>query len=391
MPLFGAASAALPLLQSRVQHVDEVKLTHALHERAIAQARDLHDEALGQAHDLHREALAAGRALHEVELATARALHDTAVAHSERLHLDGKDLALRLHIEQLQQELMHHTQQMTHATETARRENMRDVWEQKARKAETLLITNTLMFGSFFAVLVEGQLAPGTDLFTMLVYAASLGVSFAFLFLCMWFTMNNQSRMSSFNIYNVHQLYTCGRTHHSFESYYNCHCAALARLSAQSFYVGSVALVVAACCFTFARFTYGHDSLAAALIFVCLAAATLLFVSLLHFLYPTTTRRYTTQPQPPPARADAFSSSLNLHMKDRHAKDIDPATTYVGAASLPPADLIGHFTHSHMTHLGLSRRADNAAADAALTSSSSSSSSSSVSSYSSTTNNVPDD
>ena len=66
---------------------------------------------------------------------------------------------------------------MTHATETARRENLRDVWSQKTRKAgiqkyilffvdfkififfqtlETLLITNTLMFGCFFAVLVEG-------------------------------------------------------------------------------------------------------------------------------------------------------------------------------------------------------------------------------------------
>ena len=60
-------------------------------------------------------------------------------------------MALRLHVEQLQQELMHHSQQMTHATETARRENLRDVWSQKTRKAETLLITNTLMFGCFFA------------------------------------------------------------------------------------------------------------------------------------------------------------------------------------------------------------------------------------------------
>lgn len=65
---------------------------------------------------------------------------------------------------------------MTHATETARRENLRDVWSQKTRKAgqhcstdaelapmttnlvfaETLMITNTLMFGCFFGVLVEG-------------------------------------------------------------------------------------------------------------------------------------------------------------------------------------------------------------------------------------------
>jgi len=340
--LFGAATAALPLLQSRQQHVDEVRLSNALHERAIAQARDLHDEALLRGHELHGDALAA-----------ARALHEAATAHADRLHLDAKDLSLRLHIEQLQQELMHHKQQMTHATETARRENMRDVWEQKARKSETLLITNTLMFGCFFAVLVEGVLPPDVDQVTLVVYAAALGVSFAFLFLCMWFTMKNQSRMSSFNIYNVQQLYRCGRAHHSFESYYNCHCAALARLAAQSFYIGAVALVVAACCFTFARFSTAQHSLAAALIFVCIAAATLVFVSGLHFWFPTTTRAAASPVarNHPLQRADAFSSSLQSHMRRKHAADVDPATAYAGAASLPPVDLIGRFTQSHMSQV----------------------------------------
>jgi hypothetical protein len=348
--LFGAATAALPLLQSRQQHVDEVRLSNALHERAIAQARDLHDEALSRAHELHREALVRGHELHGDALAAARVLHEAATTHADRLHLDAKDLSLRLHIEQLQQELMHHKQQMTHATETARRENMRDVWEQKARKSETLLITNTLMFGCFFAVLVEGVLPPDVDQVTLVVYAAALGVSFAFLFLCMWFTMKNQSRMSSFNIYNVEQHYTCGRAHHSFESYYNCHCAALARLAAQSFYIGAVALVIAACCFTFARFATTQHSLGAALIFVCIAAATLLLVSGLHFWFPATTRA-AASPVARNRRADAFSSSLQSHMRRKHAADIDPATTYAGAASLPPVDLIGRFTQSHMSQV----------------------------------------
>lgn len=44
---------------------------------------------------------------------------------------------------------------MTHDTETARRENLRDVWSQKTRKAETLMITTTLMFGCYFQVMSQ--------------------------------------------------------------------------------------------------------------------------------------------------------------------------------------------------------------------------------------------
>lgn len=335
LPLFGAASAVAPLLQSRQQHVDEINLTNQLHERGIEQARDLHDDAMAQTNELHREAIKQAFALHEIEERTARALHDLAVSHANELHADSKDLSLRLHIEQLEQELLHHKQQMDHAHETAMRENMRDVWEQKARKSETLLITNTLMFGSLFAVLVEGQLADGTDTLTMLVYSASLGISFAFLFLCMWFTLKNQSRMTSFNIYNRDQLYSCGRTHGSFESYYNCHCAAIARLASHSFYVGAVALVVAACCFAYARFNYHYETLAGALIFVLLSAITLLTALVLHFFYPTATRR-----------APAVGG-VPRKLRQQSRRDVDPADTYRGAASLPPADLLGFFTRQH--------------------------------------------
>jgi hypothetical protein len=323
-----------PLLQSRQQHVDEINLTNQLHERGIEQARDLHDDAMAQSNELHREAIKQAFALHEIEERTARALHDLAVSHANELHADSKDFSLRLHIEQLEQELQHHKQQMAHAHETAMRENMRDVWEQKARKSETLLITNTLMFGSLFAVLVEGQLADGTDTVTMLVYSASLGVSFAFLFLCMWFTLKNQSRMTSFNIYNRDQLYSCGRVHGSFESYYNCHCAAIARLASHSFYIGAVALVVAACCFAYARFNFHYQTLAGALIFVLLSGVTLLTALVLHFFYPTATRR-----------APAVGGVPRKLRQSR--RDVDPADTYRGAASLPPADLLGFFTRQY--------------------------------------------
>jgi hypothetical protein len=334
MPIFGAASAMAPLLQSQQHHVDEINLTNQLHERGIEQARDLHDDAMAQTNELHREAIAQARALHEVEERTARALHDLSISHANDLHTDSKDLSLRLHIEQLEQELLHHKQQMDHAHETAMRENMRDVWEQKARKAETLLITNTLMFGCFFAVLVEGQLAEETDIITLIVYAASLGVCFAFLFLCMWFTMKNQSRMTSFNIYNKEQLYSCGRMHPSFESYYNCHCASVARLASQAFYVGTVALVVAACCYAYARFYFHYRSFAGALIFVIMAGVTLVTVSVLYFFFPTVTRR-----APPVGGLPRRLRALR--------REVDPADTYRGAASLPPADLLGFFTRHH--------------------------------------------
>ena len=90
-PLVGAASSVAPLLQSRQQHIDELSATHALHERAIEQARELHDEQVAHADELHDHALRHAQRLHAEEVDVAHKHHAEALvrAPGRRRHARG--------------------------------------------------------------------------------------------------------------------------------------------------------------------------------------------------------------------------------------------------------------------------------------------------------------
>eukprot|EP00163_Fabomonas_tropica_P002316 TRINITY_DN1174_c1_g1_i1.p1 TRINITY_DN1174_c1_g1~~TRINITY_DN1174_c1_g1_i1.p1 ORF type:complete len:182 (+),score=28.99 TRINITY_DN1174_c1_g1_i1:34-579(+) len=171
--MLGAASAIAPMLQARQQHGKELEVTHELHRTAISQAERFHEKELDTTKALHSEAVNHARNLQYEALGHSEKLHKHGVKHSEKLHREGLGLNTRLHLEALQQELAHHLQQMAHDTETARRENLRDVWSQRNRKAETLMITNTLMFGCFFAMIVEGMPHPESSLELVIVRCRS--------------------------------------------------------------------------------------------------------------------------------------------------------------------------------------------------------------------------
>ena len=85
--LLGAASAAVPMLQSQRLHTREM-------ERAL---------------ELHREAIRQAAEFHEAE----------------------RSLAFALHKDALQKELNQHIESIQLTIEAARRENLRDVWAQK--------------------------------------------------------------------------------------------------------------------------------------------------------------------------------------------------------------------------------------------------------------------
>ena len=110
--LLGAASAAVPMLQ-----------TQRLHQREMQKALELHREAIRQAYELHEESK-------HIEYA----LHKDALAKTLQQHLEDIQLTI----------------------EAARRENLRDVWAQKSRRAETTLIMSSLMISGFFTLVVEG-------------------------------------------------------------------------------------------------------------------------------------------------------------------------------------------------------------------------------------------
>lgn len=184
-------------------------------------------------------------------------------------------------------DLEHHLEDIRLTIEAARRENLRDVWAQKSRRAETLLIMSSLMIGGFFSLVVEGL--PPIDVWPALLslYSVCLALSFSALFLCLFLSMKFSSRMTDFNIYKPHQIYTCGNTHESFESYYECHCAQPAHAASVMFYAGTLLLVTAAALLQFSRWYLTYGNAVAASLYVGVAGVTMASLMLFYRLLPT--------------------------------------------------------------------------------------------------------
>jgi len=115
---------------------------------------------------------------------------------TKNLHKQGLHKNRKYHVQNLVQQLRHHTQQMKISVEAARRENLRDVWIQKNRKADTLLITTTLMFSAFIALIVEGTPHEDTATYNdgqlkpiVTVFSVGVSISSFLLMMGMWLTM----------------------------------------------------------------------------------------------------------------------------------------------------------------------------------------------------------
>ncbi len=259
--LLGAASAAVPMLQSQHLHQREMERSLELHRQAIQQAADFHEADKAMAYALHKDAL---------------------------------QKALNQHIEDIQLTI-----------EAARRENLRDVWAQKSRRAETLLIMSSLMIAGFFTLVVEGlppSIAP-----PVLVgfYAACTALGFCALFNSVFVTMKYQSRMADFNIYNVKQVYTCGRQHEAFESYYECHCGKAAKAATLLFYAGTLFLLCAATLLQFTRWSNGYDNVTAGAVYVAISGCGMLSFVAVNLFTPTKTRALNTMSDAEAAEQDA--------------------------------------------------------------------------------------
>eukprot|EP00041_Stephanoeca_diplocostata_P024432 m.618826 g.618826 ORF g.618826 m.618826 type:complete len:231 (+) comp22529_c2_seq16:448-1140(+) len=149
--------AAVPLVTDHFHHNKGVEHTAELHKEAIVQAAEHHKTEIDQSKTLHKREIAESRRLHELEKSHAEELHQMEMRLARELFEKEREIARTQHMQQLAQALRHHSHQIKVAYEAARRENLRDVWIQKSRKADTLLITATLMFASIIAILCEGN------------------------------------------------------------------------------------------------------------------------------------------------------------------------------------------------------------------------------------------
>lgn len=186
----------------------------------------------------------------------------------------------------------------------ARRENLRDVWAQKSRRAETLLIMSSLMISGLYTLAVE---TPPEETWPALVvfYNVSLALSFLALFLCLFLCMKYQSRMSDFNIYKPQQVYTCNQTHESFESYYECHCSGPARLANFFFYIGTMLLLAAGALLFFARYFITFGNTVASSFYVGITGFSILVLVYVNWAMPVKTRAPNTASEAEDAENDA--------------------------------------------------------------------------------------
>lgn len=234
-------------------------------------------------------------------------LHQEAIHQAAMYHEEDKQITYELHRDAMQKELNQHLEDIHLTIESARRENLRDVWAQKTGRAETLLIMDSLMISGLFTLVVEG--VPPFDAWPALVvvYSCSLAIAFAFLFSSLFLTMRLRARMSDFNIYNVKQVYTCGLQHEAYESYYECHCSSAMKGSTLLFYGGTVLLLVAAVLLQFTRWYLQFSNRVAGILFVAIAIAVILFVTSLFLWFPVKTRALNTLSEAQDAERDARS------------------------------------------------------------------------------------
>eukprot|EP00050_Salpingoeca_kvevrii_P000118 m.142078 g.142078 ORF g.142078 m.142078 type:complete len:526 (-) comp10034_c0_seq1:433-2010(-) len=284
---FGAFLA--PMFLEQRHHLAEIRTAIALHREAIAQATEIHEAEMKASKKYHDAGVDQSKDLHNRACELSLELHRQQLEFAQRIHEIEKEFSLHLHAESIANQILHHIQGIEIAIETERREHLRDIWSQKSRKADTLMITVTLMFASFIALMIEGL--PPTDSPRGMVwaYSATTSLSFSFLLFCMWLTARFQTRMASYDIHDKDVVYLCGSPHKTFEQFYICHCSLIARCANISFYLGTVFLVAAATIVMWLRFKLVFENIEAALIYVIISACSVLILFFFHIAFPGVT------------------------------------------------------------------------------------------------------
>lgn len=209
------------------------------------QARRQHEEVLDQEISLHQRSMALSEQHHRIELDLNRELFE-------------RDC-------QLERELLYG--QMSHDYEIARREGERDAWSQRSQLLQTLMVVDTLMFSSAYALLVQGDPPQGTPLWVVRCYAVGLGAALALLSGSVWCCLKLQARLSRYDIHRPDVLYVCGGNHRTFQQYYLCHCRNLSRVAFFCFYTGTAATMGDGAIFALTVLWFGFSNMAAAIIF----------------------------------------------------------------------------------------------------------------------------
>ena len=182
---------------------------------------------------------------HEKELRLAADLKEAEMHQAQRFHVGEMRQSAELFKTHATTQWQLHHDTMGIARDLARRETMRDVWQQRQFLNQTLLVVAALMFSSVFVAISQPQLpepeSPNAWYYGL--YGIALGLSAFLLALSMWATFKVQSRMGSYNVNTPRLVYRCGNPHADFNSYFSCHCEWLRVVATAAFFSGTMALL----------------------------------------------------------------------------------------------------------------------------------------------------
>jgi hypothetical protein len=240
----------------------------------------------------------AGQALSMIQ--TSRQ-HEEAVGVARTLHMEVADQIRRHHVDSLGQEALHQSResalkrqlfaaQRAFAVDMARREAVRDVWQQRNELTQTMLIVATLLFGCAYTTLVDGRIANEASRAAVVAFSFFVSLSLLLLLVCIVSLVALYRRIALYDIHRPLLRYTCNRIHRDFNSYYECHCGGLHATALVLFYVGSLTTYIGCSLLYLTKIhLWYRDSAASVSLFVIPFAGSLLFIVIASWVWPDKT------------------------------------------------------------------------------------------------------
>eukprot|EP01059_Diplonema_ambulator_P018965 TRINITY_DN3168_c1_g1_i2.p1 TRINITY_DN3168_c1_g1~~TRINITY_DN3168_c1_g1_i2.p1 ORF type:complete len:487 (+),score=166.62 TRINITY_DN3168_c1_g1_i2:37-1461(+) len=253
----------------------EKEQAYTMHAKEMQTSNRLHKESISQAKDIYEREFATAVEMHEKETILANYLNDIGLWSSRVQHSDNKKYTLSL----FQQEL-------NHAQNVSRKENIRDTIVQESQRAQAIMIVDTLMFGCCFSVLVEGSLPVGTGETLVAAFSFTLGTALACLIFSVWFAMNLQSRIAKYVISDPNAKYGPAEGKKmTFKEYFRQFCKPVYKLTHGFMWLGTIALIINGTLLISAKFAVTHKSHTSTFVFVVVQSLCLLGLSLFLFVH----------------------------------------------------------------------------------------------------------
>lgn len=212
LALTAIASIAVPMLQSKHQHRIEIQLARELNEKRIFSQYRRCEERLKQLSCNFQEELTLNYQMH---------------AHKMKVK-----------------------------TAVAKREAVRDAWQQHANLIQTILVVNTVVFACGFENFSQVTLPRETSELLLYFHSLCLGGVIIFSCLSIWSLIKLQSRLRGYQLENPNVVYACAKLHYNYNDYFDCHCDWLRQLSLFSLFTSAIFVLGAAAVVQAAKLQY---------------------------------------------------------------------------------------------------------------------------------------